>query len=224
MSSETTDIDETVVVVLGAERLHPQSIADIPSDAYVIAADSGVDHARSAGLLPREVVGDFDSISRRGLKWARQHAIVHEHSPDKADTDTQLAITLAAARVPARLIVVSGGGDRLDHTLAVIGALVTDDVTSIPDVSLRWGGNAATIVHGPGRATIDAPHGSTLSVIGLSPPCSGITLTGTKWTLTDESLEVLSGRGVSNIVEDTVSITLREGVVAVFHELPSKGS
>jgi len=224
MSSETTDIDETVVVVLGAERLHPQSIADIPSDAYVIAADSGVDHARSAGLLPREVVGDFDSISRRGLKWARQHAIVHEHSPDKADTDTQLAITLAAARVPARLIVVSGGGDRLDHTLAVIGALVTDDVTSIPDVSLRWGGNAATIVHGPGRATIDAPHGSTLSVIGLSPPCSGITLTGTKWTLTDESLEVLSGRGVSNIVEDTVSITLREGVVVVFHELPSKGS
>jgi len=224
MSSETTDIDETVVVVLGVERLHPQSIADIPSDAYVIAADSGVDHARSAGLLPREVVGDFDSISRRGLKWARQHAIVHEHSPDKADTDTQLAITLAAARVPARLIVVSGGGDRLDHTLAAIGALVTDDVTSIPDVSLRWGGNAATIVHGPGRATIDAPHGSTLSVIGLSPPCSGITLTGTKWTLMDESLEVLSGRGVSNIVEDTVSITLREGVVAVFHELPSKGS
>ena len=73
MSSETADIDETVVVVLGAERLHPQSIADIPSDAYVIAADSGVDHARSAGLLPREVVGDFDSISRRGLKWARQH-------------------------------------------------------------------------------------------------------------------------------------------------------
>ena len=224
MSSETTDIDETVVVVLGAERLHPQSIADIPPNAYVIAADSGVDHARSAGLLPREVVGDFDSISRRGLKWARQHALVHEHSPDKDDTDTQLAITLAAARVPARLIVVSGGGDRLDHTLAVIGSLVTDDVTSIPDVSLRWGGNAATIVHGPGRATIDAPHGSTLSVIGLAPPCSGITLTGTRWTLTDESLEVLSGRGVSNIVENTVSITLRDGVVAVFHELPSKGS
>jgi thiamine pyrophosphokinase len=223
MSDNTTNIDETVVVVLGAERLHPHSIADLPSDAYIIAADSGLDHARSAGLSPDEVVGDFDSISKRGLKWANQHAIVHEHSPDKDDTDTQLAIALAASRVPARLIVISGGGDRLDHTLAIFGALTDVDVTSIPDVSLRWGNNLATIVHGPGRANLRPPVQSTLSVVALSTPCTGVTLTGTKWTLTDESLQVLSGRGVSNIVEDEVEITLREGVLAIFHEPPTKG-
>ncbi len=223
MSDNSTNINETVVVVLGAERLHPQAIADIPSDAYVIAADSGLDHARSAGLSPSEVIGDFDSISKRGLKWAHQHAIVHEHSPDKDDTDTQLAIALAASRVPARLIVISGGGDRLDHTLAVIGALADVDVTSIPDVSLRWGNNVATILHGPGRAHLSPPVKSTLSVIALSTPCTGVTLTGTKWTLSDESLQVLSGRGVSNVVEDAVDITVREGVLAIFHEPPTKG-
>ncbi len=223
MSNNTTSIDETVVVVLGAERLHPQALADIPSDAYVIAADSGLDHARSAGLSPREVIGDFDSISKRGLKWAQQHAIIHDFSSDKDDTDTQLAIALAASRVPARLIVISGGGDRLDHTLAVIGALADVDVTSIPDVSLRWGTNVATVLHGPGRANLTPPLGSTLSVIAISTPCTGVTLTGTKWTLSDETLQVLSGRGVSNIVEGEVVITIRQGVLAIFHDLPTKG-
>lgn len=223
MSNNTTSIDETVVVVLGAERLHPQALADIPSDAYVIAADSGLDHARSAGLSPREVIGDFDSISKRGLKWAQQHAIIHDFSSDKDDTDTQLAIALAASRVPARLIVISGGGDRLDHTLAVIGALADVDVTSIPDVSLRWGMNVATVLHGPGRANLTPPLGSTLSVIAISTPCTGVTLTGTKWTLSDETLQVLSGRGVSNIVEGEVVITIRQGVLAIFHDLPTKG-
>ncbi len=223
MSDNSTNINETVVVVLGADRLHPHAVADIPSDAYVIAADSGLDHARSAGLTPNEVIGDFDSISKRGLKWAHQHAVVHEYSPDKDETDTQLAIALAASRVPARLIVISGGGDRLDHTLAVIGALTDVDVTSIPDVSLRWGTNVATVLHGPGRANLAPPVKSTLSVIALSAPCTGVTLTGTKWTLSDESLQVLSGRGVSNIVEGAVEISIREGVLAIFHEPPAKG-
>jgi len=223
LNTNFTNIDETVVVVLGAERIQPQSVAHIPDDAYVIAADSGVDHARAVGLIPKEVVGDFDSISRRGLKWAHQHATVHEYSPEKDDTDTQLAISLAVRRVPARLIVISGGGDRLDHTLAVIGALLDEDVTSIPDVSLQWGDNLATILHGPGRATLTPPLNSTLSVMALSAPCNGITITGTKWSLDDESLSVLSGRGVSNIVEGDVAITVREGVLAIFHQLPNKG-
>ena len=60
MNTNFTNIDETVVVVLGAERIQPQSVAHIPDDAYVIAADSGVDHARAVGLIPKEVVGDFD--------------------------------------------------------------------------------------------------------------------------------------------------------------------
>ena len=223
MNTNFTNIDETVGVVLGGERIQPQSVAHIPDDAYVIAADSGVDHARAVGLIPKEVVGDFASIPRRGLKWPQQHATVHEYSPEKDDTDTQLAISLAVRRVPARLIVISGGGDRLDHTLAVIGALLDEDVTSIPDVSLQWGDNLATILHGPGRATLTPPLNTTLSVMALSAPCSGITMTGTKWSLDDESLTVLSGRGVSNVVEGDVAITVREGVLAIFHQLPNKG-
>ena len=96
-------------------------------------------------------------------------------------------------------------------------------MTSIPDVSLQWGDNLATILHGPGRATLTPPLNTTLSVMALSAPCSGITMTGTKWSLDDESLSVLSGRGVSNIVEGDVAITIREGVLAIFHQLPNKG-
>ena len=102
------------------------------------------------------------------------------YSTEKDDTDTQLAISLAVRRVPARLIVISGG-DRLDHTLAVIGAFLDEDVTSIPDVS-RSGVTMSPIYRARSRHT--HALNSTLSVMALSAPCNGITMTGTKWSLT----------------------------------------
>ena len=209
--------DETVVVILGAESIDRSIASRIPENAYVITADSGLDHARSAGISPDVLVGDLDSISSRGLKWARKNVEIVAYPADKDDTDTELALELAAARHPARLIVISGGGDRLDHTLAVLGALARVNLTSIPTIDLWWATHDIRVVHGPGRTQVKPAVGSVLSLVALTSPCTGVSLTGTRWTLSNETLDALDGRGVSNIVEGDVELKLMTGVLALFH-------
>ncbi len=145
-------MNDTVVIVTGAAPLDARAVAAIPSHAIVIAADGGLDHARAAGLTPAGLIGDLDSVSEEGLAWATQHATIQRHPIDKDATDTELAVAFAAGMNPARVVMVAGGGDRLDHTLAAIGALGASVLTSVPLVECWWGGQYLQVVHGPARS------------------------------------------------------------------------
>lgn len=212
-------MNDTVVIVTGAEPLHPRAVAGIPDDAIVIAADGGLDHARAAGLVPAGLIGDLDSISAEGMTWAETHATIERHPEGKDHTDTELAIAFANAMAPARLVLVAGGGDRLDHSIAAIGALGAPVLTAIPVIECWWGSQHARIVHGPGRATLHARVGSTLSLIALHGDCSGVSVSGTRWELDGVELPAVVGRGVSNVVDEPrVTLTVSLGVLTVFDD------
>ena len=125
-------MDDIVIVITGNEPLHQRALDSIPRGAIVIAADGALDHALAAGLQPAALVGDLDSVSAEGLAWATAHSTIDRHQPDKDHTDTELALATAADLNPARVTLISGGGDRLDHTLAAIGALGHPSLTSVP--------------------------------------------------------------------------------------------
>ena len=113
----------TVVVITGAAPLDGRAVAAVPTDAVVVAADGGLDHARAAGIDPAVLVGDLDSVTALGLAWASEHTTVVRHPIDKAATDTELAIAYAAELEPERIVLLAGQGDRLDHAVAALGAL-----------------------------------------------------------------------------------------------------
>jgi thiamine pyrophosphokinase len=206
---------DTVVVITGAGVLAGEAVAAIPGDAIVIAADGAVDFALAAGVHPAGVVGDLDSISADGLEWAEQHATITRHSPDKNETDTELALAMANRLVPARLILI-GNGDRLDHTLAAIGALGHPRLTSIPVIEGWWGEQRLRVVHGPGRAAITVEPGTTLSLLALHGPCSGVTIDGVRWPLHGADLHAVVGLGVSNVAEtDRVDVSVSAGVLTI---------
>ena len=210
-------MDETVIVVTGAEPLDHDAVAQLPRDAIVIAADGALDHALAGGLTPAALVGDLDSISADGLAWAEAHATIQRHDRDKDQTDTELALSIAADFNPGRLILVSGGGDRLDHTLAAIGALGHPTVTSIPIVEAWWGGQHIRVLHGPGRLSFDVVPGTTISLLATHGRCTGVSITGARWPLESDRLEPLAGRGVSNIASDPqIEVTVSEGVLTIF--------
>ncbi|HWL42844.1 MAG TPA: thiamine diphosphokinase [Ilumatobacter sp.] len=207
-----------VVVVTGAEPLRPEAVADLPDGALVLAADGGLDHALAAGLRPAGVVGDLDSITPAGLAWATEHATISRHDPAKDHTDTELALDMAADLNPARLTMLAGGGDRLDHTLAALGALARPSLTSVPRLEAWWGNQRIQALHGPGRTSFtDLAAGSTLSLVAIGGPCEGVTSTGVRWPLTAFTLDPLSGLGVSNeVVDETVTVSVTSGVLLVF--------
>ncbi len=214
-------VDDTYVVVIGALAIAPEVVAMIPADARVIAADGGTDHALAAGLRPEVVIGDLDSITAAGLAWAHTHAEVIAHPPEKDLTDTELALRFVADRHPRRVILLSGGGDRLDHTMAAFGALGAPELTGIPELECWWGGQYAIVLHGPARIRRAVTPGSRLSLLALQGACSGVTVAGTQWALTNAELSALSGHGLSNLaVSAQIQISLSAGVLTIFFPTP----
>jgi len=211
-----------VVVVTGAAPLSTGVVAALPKDRTVIAADGGLDYALEAGLEPQVLVGDLDSISPAGLDWARRHIKIDEHPSDKDQTDTELALRHAVSLHPDRLILLAGGGDRLDHTLAALGALGAEHLTSIPWLECWWADQYALILHGPARAGLGLAAGTRISLLALHGQVDGITLRNTRWELRDAGLAPMSGIGVSNeVITSPVLIEVTSGIATLFVEAPA---
>ncbi len=210
-------MNDIVIVVTGAAPLPRRAVDAIPALAIVLAADGALDHALAAGLEPTALVGDLDSVSADGLAWAEAHATIERHPPDKNHTDTELALAAAVELDPQRLMLVSGGGDRLDHTIAAIGALGARSLTSIPVIEGWWGDRQLAVLHGPGRTRLDVAPGSTISLLAMHGPCSGVSVDGVRWPLDRAELGPVVGHGVSNeATGDVVDVSVIAGVLTIF--------
>jgi thiamine pyrophosphokinase len=213
-------VNEHIVIITGAAPISPEVVARIPTDALLIAVDGGLDHALAVGLEPTRVVGDLDSVTDDGLAWAARHASIERHPTDKDRTDTELALAVAAGLDPDRITLI-GGGNRLDHTIAGIGALGALSVTSVPLLDAWWDGQHVTVVQGPGSATLHLAPGSTLSLLALHGPCTRVTLRNTRWELTEIDIDPVVGLGVSNEVAEgaaavDVEVSLSSGTLTIF--------
>lgn len=207
-----------IVVISGAAALADHVVGSIPAAALVFAADGGLDHALAAGLRPTLLVGDLDSVGDDALAWATTNAEVIRHPPDKDATDTELALAIAADRTSSRITLV-GGGDRLDHSIAAIGALGAPALGGVDRLDGWWDGDHLEVVHGPGGRNLHVRAGSTLSLLALHGRCGGVSVAGTRWTLDRVDLDPAVGRGVSNVaVGDTVIVALESGVLTVFDD------
>jgi thiamine pyrophosphokinase len=208
----------TVVVITGAAPLDARAVAAVPSDALVIAADGGLDHALAAGLAPSVLIGDLDSISSAALAWAKEHAEVITYPVDKGQTDTELAIAHGASLGPERLVLLTGQAERerLDHLVTTLGSLGATSLAGIASLEAWWGGDELQVVHGPGKVVLDLASGTTFSVLAMHGPCLGVTVEGARWPLVEHALEPLVGLGVSNEVETRpVSVSVATGIVTV---------
>ena len=218
-------MNERIVIITGASPLAPEVVARIPEGAIVLAVDGGLDHALSAGIQPSGLIGDLDSVTEEGLAWAARHATIDRHPADKEQTDTELALAFAAAMDPLHLTMI-GGGDRLDHSLAAIGALGATALTSIPTIDGWWGDQHLEVLHGPGKTVLRLVAGSTLSLLAMHGRCSKVSIRGAKWELDKVTLDPMVGRGISNEVPHSgdddsnsvveIEVSLSSGVLTIF--------
>ena len=73
-------MNQHIVIITGASAIAPHVLERIPGDALLVAVDGGLDHALAAGLHPKHLVGDLDSVSEEGLAWAARHASIAKRS------------------------------------------------------------------------------------------------------------------------------------------------
>jgi thiamine pyrophosphokinase len=204
-----------VAVVVGGGGSPAVSVADLGdlgTDPLVVAADSGLQHARALGLRVDLVVGDMDSVDAVELASATRAGVAVERHPAAKDaTDLDLALDRAVDAGPGRLVVVTGAGDRFDHALGVVTSLTAPGRPAIP-VEAFIGGAHLWVVRDEARL-VGRP-GAFVSLVPMHGPARGVRTTGLAYPLDDEDLEPGTTRGISNEwVWPTATVTVREGVV-----------
>lgn len=181
-----------------------------PGDT-LIAADGGASQAMAAGLTPHLVVGDFDSIAPQDLAWLEARTAIWRHPVEKDASDLELALEAALDVEPSEILVLGAMGGRLDHLLTNVGLLHRAQDRGVPARLLSAQGGAALV---EGRYRLEAPPGTVVSLLPLSPRVTGVTLAGLKYPLEDATLSWGTSRGLSNVVvEAPVLVVARQGTL-----------
>ena len=162
------DEPTTAIVLAGGDTVDPDVVEDLPDDAFIVAADSGLDQAMGLGLEVDLLVGDMDSVSPQALA-AYGEVPTEVHPTDKGHTDLELGLRAAVRMGVDRIIIVGGSGGRLDHFLA--NALLVSSV-DFAQVDVEWlTGDARLHVvatAGVGRSAYLHPEDSCLARLDKS--------------------------------------------------------
>ena len=203
----------TIIVVAGGGPPAPDAARGLPADAYVIAADSGIDHALALGLHIDLAVGDMDSVTPAGLAAATAAgARIDRHPQAKDQTDLELALDQALTLSPHPIVVLGNDGGRLDHLLAFALLLAHPRYAQVT-IEARLGQARLTVLHGPATATLHGTPGDIVTLLPLHGPAKGVTTEHLLYPLTSEDLAPGTTRGVSNLLTAVATVHLRSGTL-----------
>ncbi len=195
-------------ILLGGELVRTPALQRQIADTHVIAADSGMRHAGTLGIIPDLWVGDFDSAPPALPE--RLMAVPQRRFPaDKDSTDGELAIDIALERGAAALVLAGAfGGARADHAFLHLALALRLAEAGI-EVLLTSGAQEGRPLS-RGRTVFDYADGTLFSILGFSE-LTGLTVDGAKWPLEAVRVPFGSSLTMSNEVRGRLSIGLEQG-------------
>lgn len=184
----------------------------------IFAADSGAETALAWGIIPSDVFGDFDSLSQEACTVLEKNNVpLHKASPEKDETDTELALVFALQHGATTIDILGGVEEnRIDHVLANI-FFASERVRFINGKQITWVEEGLKEVH------IQGAKNDLLSLLPLSSTVDHITTKGLLYPLTDESLPFGQPRGVSNVFTTSIAhVSFASGKLLFVHTLTDR--
>jgi thiamine pyrophosphokinase len=224
-----------VVIVSGGPPPDRRTAQLLRTNRYVIAVDSGYEHALEMEIKVDELIGDFDSLEPQLLEKARLNGVrIHRYPVDKEATDLELALcrvvellrTQEQPQLPLtsplsaspRVTILAGFGgsgarDRFDHTYGQIGLIASPEFGQL-DITL-WGDTAGiSPIHAGTTRQFRGPAKQMISLIAVGGAAHNVTTTGLRFPLHNESLSPFSTRSISNeFIGGDATIEVGVGVV-----------
>lgn len=207
------------VILLGGKLVRTPRLDAQVAGARVIAADAGMEHARTLGITPELWVGDFDSVSS---EIAAEYASVPQdrYPQDKDNTDGELAVAEALKRGATSLVLAGSFGGRADHAFLHVALAIRRAKEGLP--VLLTSGNQEAYPLLPGARDFDFDDGTLFSILGFSH-LSGVTVMGARWPL--DCVEVPFGTSLtlSNEVRGDLRISIGVGrALLLAHPYPGE--
>jgi thiamine pyrophosphokinase len=195
-------------ILLGGDVVVTDRLRRQIAGSRVIAADSGMRHAKTLQLSPELWTGDFDSVDDR--LQAAFPDVPREVFPTAKDlTDGEIAVEAALAR-GAKSITLLGafGGPRADHAFLHLALAIRLCEAGIEMRLTSGTEEAAPLRHCEQR--FDLPPETLFSVLAMSE-LEGLTLAGVRWPLLRRHIPFGSSLTLSNEVTDELQVSLANG-------------
>jgi thiamine pyrophosphokinase len=205
------------IVFAGSGPVSAALLDRLPDDAGVIAADSGLHVANALGVYVDLLVGDLDSADAALVDAAvALGTTVERHPAEKDATDLELAFDAALARGARRIVLVDGGGDRLDHLIGNLALLAAPAWIGVQIEAYAGTAHLTVARGGEPPVAIGGRPGGLVTLLAMGGPARGIVTEGLRYPLRCEELMPGTTRGVSNeLVEGAGSVRLAAGTLLV---------
>jgi len=186
-------------------------------DAYVICADGGV---RIADYFARKidiVIGDMDSVSPTRLQELEdQNVTLLRYSPEKDETDLELALLYVAQQGATSIRILGALGNRFDQTIANTLLLSLEPLQDC-DVALVADNQQIRLLNA-GTHQLSGNIGDTISLIPIGGDVQNLQTTHLLYPLHHETLYFGLARGISNVMEHkTATVSFTDGQLLLVH-------
>ena len=206
-----------IAALLGGSELAPTPrLRRLAQGAQlVVAADSGLKHARTLEIEPDLIVGDFDSVDAADL--ARFPSVPRVRvSPHKDQLDLELAIDAAIERGATRLRLLGVFGGRLDQSLAALLIAARLHRDGVP-TTIHTADSDVHFLTDQQTLELSPPRGTLFSLLSLSEEVE-VSTSGARYPLERTRLPFGVGHGVSNVALGSLVVRLEGGLLAVVVE------
>lgn len=174
-------------------------------------ADGGAKEALKLGYTPKEVWGDFDSLTEDDIKVLKSKNVkLEKFNRDKDFTDGELLIKYVVSLGYEKIYILGGTGGRIDHFFTNINLAF-----KYPNIIFKTEKEEIFVVGK--KYEFNGLKGVTLSFVPFSDEVKGITLEGMKYPLKNHLLRRGDSTCISNIImEEKATIEFLEGkIVAI---------
>ncbi|BDU50864.1 thiamine diphosphokinase [Haliovirga abyssi] len=185
----------------------------------IFCADGGAKIAYKLNIIPKMILGDFDSLSGEILNYYIEKGVeIKRYNPDKDKTDTEILLKIIY-KFYDEIILEGAIGGRVDHTLVNINLLnkFKNIVINNQNEELRMITKREEIYKIKNRI------GDIFSIIPFSEEIV-ITLNGFKYNIENKKIKKGDSLGISNlIIEKSASIKMEKGkALAVVSKIEHK--
>ncbi len=183
-----------VVLANGVPPSPETASAALDGASIFVCADGGANAAKTLGLLPIAIVGDFDSATRETLAHFAAVPQLRDADPERTDTEKAIDFVLGKAGA-AEITLLGASAGRLDHVLGHLSIL------------RRYAGRARIVLEdddarswlASGDVTIHVPVGTTVSFFAVGGPAARVTTEGFRYALTERTMALGEQDSVSNV-------------------------
>ena len=178
----------------------------------VFCIDKGIEICRDCNILPKVLIGDFDSAENSALNWAIENKIPIKNYPvDKDFTDTQLALNLFSKNIPAIVTGIFGG--RLDHLFSNVFTCANYENIFLAD-------EREIIFYVKGGECVEVNFFQmplAVSLLPITETCEGVSTENLHWELSNATLKQIYPNATSNRADNSkIKISVEVGTLATY--------